>query len=83
MGDIEERQNDQRQKAIDELRSHSVGRLIQIVDKLEAMDLTARDIENVLRTCGLNDDCAMRFGAFIKAGKGKNDDHGNHPMHPR
>ncbi len=79
MGDMEERQLEQRQKAIEELRRHSVERLIEIVDKLEAMDLSVREIENVLRTCGLNDDCAMRFGAYITA-TGR--DHGDRPMHP-
>ena len=82
MGDIEERQQEQRQKAIEELRSHSVGKLIQIVHKLEAMDLSAREIEKVLRTCGLNDDCAMRFGAYITAEKEKGHGHGDRPMHP-
>ncbi len=83
MGDVEERKNEQRQKAIDELRSLSVGRLIQIVDRLGAMDLSASEIENILRTCGLNDDCAMRFGAYIKAEKGKNGGYGDRPIHPR
>ena len=57
-------------------------KLIQIVDKLEAMDLSARGIENVLRNCGLNDDCAMRFGAYITAEQEKGHGHGDRPMHP-
>ena len=82
MGDSEERQRERRYMAIEELRSRSVGRLIQIIDELGAMDLSVREIENVLRTCGLNDDCAMRFGASMTVEKEKGHDHGNRPMHP-
>jgi hypothetical protein len=82
MGDTDEQQLKQRHRAIEELRSHSVGRLITIVDMLAAMDLSAREIENVLRTCGLNEDCAMRFGADITTKRGNDNDHGERPMHP-
>jgi hypothetical protein len=82
MGDSEEQQRKQRQKEIDDFRSHSVGMLIQIIEELAGMNLSDREIETVLRTCGLNADCAMRFGASITAEKEKGLDRGDRPVHP-
>lgn len=82
MGTIDYPHQDHRKKTIEELRSHKVGVLLQIIDELEDMNLSVREIENVLRTCGLNDECAMRFGASITVEKEKGHDPGNRLMHP-
>jgi hypothetical protein len=80
MEDIEELH--QKPEAIEELRGRKVGALIRIIEELAGMNLSVREIETVLRTCGLNNDCAMRFGASITAKKEKNHNHGDRPMHP-
>ncbi len=80
MEDIEELQ--QKPEAIVELRGRKVGSLIRIIEELDGMNLSVREIEAVLRTCGLNNDCAIRFGASIAAEKEKNHNHGDRPMHP-
>ncbi len=82
MGEIEELQLERRHSAIEELRSHSVGKLIQIIDELGAMDLSVGEIEIVLRTCGLNNDCAIRFGSSITFEKEKGRDHRDRHLHP-
>jgi len=69
MWSSEEPGQDQRPKSIEELRSHKVDTLMQILDELEKMALSISEIETVLRTCGLNAECAIRFGASIKSEK--------------
>ncbi len=49
-----------------ELRSHKVGVLLQIIDELESMNLSVREIETILKLCGLNADFAMRYGREIR-----------------
>ncbi len=49
-----------------ELRSRKVGVLLQIIDELEGMDLSVREIETILKLCGLNADFAMRYGREIR-----------------
>jgi len=71
-----------KQQAIEELRCHSVGRLINIIDELEGMNLSAQEIETILRTCGLDPDCAMRFGAKMRYEKEKGHFHTDKPIHP-
>jgi len=66
MGPSEERRNDHRRRMLEELRSHKVGILLQIIDELEGMKLSISEVETVLRTCGLNADCALRFGSAIR-----------------
>lgn len=57
MGNIDVPHQDRKKKAVEELRSHKVGVLLQIIDELEDMNLSIREIESVLRICGLNADC--------------------------
>jgi hypothetical protein len=82
MGNIEDRRGELRRKSIEELRSRSVGRLLRIIEELEAMDLSVRDIENVLKACGLNEDCAKRFAAYITDEKEKNKGDWDSLTHP-
>ena len=82
MGTIERPQQERRHKAIEELRCNKVGILLQIIDKLEGMNLTVREIETILKTCGLNDDCAVRFGAIMSVEKEKGNAHADRPVHP-
>ncbi len=70
------------QKAIEELRCNKVGTLLQIIEKLAGMGLTAREIETILKTCGLNDDCATRFGALMRVEKEKGYTVPVRPIHP-
>ncbi len=71
MGNIEDPRQDRKTKAKEELRSRAVGVLLQIMDELENMCLSGGEIEYVLRTCGLNADCAMRLGESIRNEKWK------------
>ncbi len=48
-----------------ELRNRKVGVLLQIIDELDSMDLSVREIETILKLCGLNADFAMRYGREI------------------
>ena len=57
-----------RQKAIEQLKLNRVGVLIQIIDELEAMDLSVHEIEAVLRHCGLNYRNALQTGYEIRVG---------------
>ncbi len=82
MGITEKAQQESRQKAIEELRCNKVGALLQIIEKLEGMKLTAREIETILKTCGLNDDCAIRFGALMRVEKEKGYTVPVRPTHP-
>ncbi len=66
MGDFEVQKRDQRRKSMEELRSSKVGTLLLIIDSLEEMNLSVAEVETVLRTCGLNPECAARFGASIR-----------------
>ena len=66
MGDFEGPKHDQGRRSMEELRSHKVGTLLQIIDSLEEMNLSVAEVETVLRTCGLNPECAARFGASIR-----------------
>ncbi len=66
MGAIEEPRHDRRRKSLEELRSLKVGILLQIIDELEGMKLSVTEVETVLRTCGLNAECAVRFGSAIR-----------------
>ena len=66
MGDFEGQKQDQRRRSMEELRSNKVGTLLQIIDSLEEMNLSVAEVEAVLRTCGLNPECAARFGASIR-----------------
>lgn len=52
--------------ALAELRSRKVAILLRILDELECMDLSAREIETILKLCGLNADCAMRYGREMR-----------------
>jgi hypothetical protein len=80
MEDIEEMY--QKPEAIEALQRRKVESLIRIIEELAGMNLSVLEIENVLRTCGLNNDCAIRFGVSITAEKEKNHNHGDRPMHP-
>ncbi len=82
MENIEGPEQEKRRQTIEELRSRKVGHLIQIIDSLAGMDLSAREIETVLRTCGINGDCATRFGASIRAEKERDLNGFDRPMHP-
>ncbi len=82
MGNIEGPRQERRQKAIEELRCNKVGILLQIIEKLEVMNLTACEIETILKTCGLNDDCATRFGALMRVEKEKGYPSPGGPVHP-
>jgi len=66
LGDFEGPKHDQGRRSMEELRSHKVGTLLQIIDSLEEMNLSVAEVETVLRTCGLNPECAARFGASIR-----------------
>ncbi len=66
MGLIEEPQPGRTYRSMEELRNNKVGTLIQIIDELAEMKLSVAEVETVLRTCGLNADCAVRFGASIR-----------------
>ncbi len=69
MGNPEEARNDHRHNSMEELRSLKVGVLLQIIDELAEMNLSVTEVETVLRTCGLNPECAARFGASIREEK--------------
>jgi hypothetical protein len=69
MGLIEESRHDRRHRSMEELRSLKVGILLQIIDELEEMKLSVSEIETVLGTCGLNAECAVRFGSAIRDDK--------------
>ncbi len=73
---------EQRRQTIEELRSRKVSLLIQIIDDLAGMNLSVREIETVLRTCGINGDCATRFAANIRAEKEKDPQGGDCRLHP-
>lgn len=81
MGNIEDPHQDRKTKALEELRSHKVGVLLQIIDELVGMDLSALEIESVLRTCGLDNDCAMRFGKRMRYEKEKGYFCTDNPIH--
>ncbi len=66
MGVIGEPQQNNRQKALEELRSNKVGVLLHIIDELDTMNISIKEIETILGTCGLNADCAVRFGRELK-----------------
>ncbi len=82
MGGSQEPFEEQRRMAIEELRSRKVGVLIRIIDDLAGMNLSVKEIETILRTCGINDDCAIRFGATMKAEKAGEPDARDIPLHP-
>lgn len=52
--------------ALVELRSRKVAVLLQIIDELECMNLSVREIETILKLCGLNADCASRYGREMR-----------------
>jgi hypothetical protein len=54
---------------MEEFRSLKISTLVRILDELEMMALSIGEIETVLKTCGLNADCAIRFGASIRSEK--------------
>lgn len=56
----------EKQAALEELRSRKVGILLQIIDELECMNLSVPEIEAILKLCGLNADCAMRYGSEMR-----------------
>ncbi len=82
MGNMKDQHQDHKTEAREELRSRSVGVLLQIIDELGKMDLSVREIETILKTCGLNADCAVSFGEKIKFEKEKGHFHKDSPMHP-
>ena len=82
MESVEGCEKEQRRRTIEELRSRKVGLLIQIIDNLAGMNLSVREIETVLRTCGMNGDCATRFGASISAEKEKDLKGVDRTIHP-
>ncbi len=82
MGDIEELHQYHKTKAKEELRSRSVGVLLQIIEELESMDLSIKEIETILRTCGFNADCAVSFGAKMKYEKEAGLSHTDNTIHP-
>ncbi len=68
--------------ALEELRSRKVGVLLQIIEWLDKMDLSVREIETILGTCGLNADRAIRFGAEVRHAKEKGYSHAEKRLHP-
>ena len=56
----------EKREEIVELRSRKVTVLLQIIDELECMNLSVREIETILKLCGLNADFAMRYGREIR-----------------
>lgn len=60
---------EQRQKAIEQLRTNRVGVLLHIIDELDAMKLTATEIDSILRQYGLNEERALNEGSAIRAVK--------------
>lgn len=62
-------QKNSRDDSLEELRSNKVGVPLKIVDDLNNMGLNISEIETVLGTCGLNNDCAIRFGTQLKEKK--------------
>lgn len=69
-------------EAVEEFRGRKVGSLIWIIEALASMSLTVPEMETVLSTCGLNKDCAIRFGASLKAEREKNHTYWDRPVHP-
>jgi len=59
--------SERRQKAITELKVNVVGVLFQIVDELDAMKLSVREIDVILRHCGLNYRNALQMGEEMRA----------------
>ncbi len=68
--------------ALEELCGRKVGVLLQIIEWLDKMDLSVREIETILGTCGLNADCAIRFGAEMRRQKEKGYSHTEKRLHP-
>jgi len=62
-------QEKQRRAEVHELRSNRIGVLIQIIDDLDAMGLTAQEIDTVLLIAGLNQSVAYREGSIIRGNK--------------
>lgn len=56
----------EKRAALAELRSRKVAVLSQIIDELECMGLSVREIETILKICGLNADCAVRYGREMR-----------------
>ncbi len=56
----------EKQDELVKLRSRKVAVLLQIIDELESMNLSVREIETILKLCGLNADCAMRYGREMR-----------------
>ena len=80
MGSIED-PHQKHKKSRQELRTRMVGNLLRIIEELEDMDLSVREIETIVRTCGLNADCAMRFAAEKRHEKEKGHLHIGKPKH--
>ncbi|MGC2062166.1 MAG: hypothetical protein WA610_04255 [Thermodesulfovibrionales bacterium] len=55
-----------RQREIMATLVRKIGVLARIIDQLDAMGLTAREIESILMICGLNEDCAVREGSIVR-----------------
>ncbi len=82
MGNIDDPKEGPKAKALEELRSRKVGVLLQIIEELEELDLSIREIETILRTCGLNAECAVRFGHEMRHEKEKGHAPTDRPTHP-
>ena len=72
----------ERLAALEELRSRKVGVLLQSIEELDVMDLSVWEIEILLRTCGLNANDSIRFGAEMRYEKARGHFHADNPKHP-
>ena len=82
MGSIEERRRETRQRAIEELRCNRAGALIQIIERLEGMDLSIAEIDAILKMCGFDEDCAVGFGTSVRIEKEKGLIKPDNTIHP-
>ncbi len=62
-------QGEQKQKALEEFRSHSVGTLLNIIDQLANMGLSIPEMKAILLSCGLDDKNCVQYGYLLKSKK--------------
>jgi hypothetical protein len=71
MGEIEDLQSGHQSTENLQLRSQLVRKLLYIIDELESLKLSPSEIDAIVRSCGLNEECAIRFGTAIRTEKAK------------
>jgi hypothetical protein len=65
MENVEGSAPERKQAAKEAIRSGKVEVLFQIIYELEGMNLSAKEIQSIFKTCGLNNDYAIRMGVLI------------------